>query len=64
MDFARGAVALISAAALRPKTAPSKSEFDARRFAPWTPLDATSPTAKSPGIVVCPTRSVQTPPFV
>ena len=32
-----------------PKTSPSSSELLARRFAPWTPVHATSPAAKSPG---------------
>ena len=29
----------ITLAARRPNTTPSSSEFDASRFAPWTPLD-------------------------
>ena len=45
-----------------PKTRPSSREFDASRFAPWTPLHAASPHAHSPGSVVAPSRSVQMPP--
>ena len=44
------------------KTMPSSSEFDASRFAPCTPVQATSPTAKSPGSAVAPSRSVRIPP--
>ena len=45
-----------------PKTIPSSNEFEARRLAPWTPVQATSPAAQSPGRVVAPSRSVSTPP--
>ena len=52
------ASAAIASPARAPKTAPSRSEFDASRFAPCTPVRATSPTAYSPGSVVRPSRSV------
>ena len=39
------ASAAIASPARAPKTAPSRSEFDASRFAPCTPVRATSPTA-------------------
>ena len=39
------ASAAIASPARAPNTAPSSSEFDARRFAPCTPVRATSPTA-------------------
>ena len=46
-DAARRAPARASAAsaARRPKTRHSSSEFDASRFAPWTPVHAHSPAA-------------------
>ena len=34
---------------LRPATRPSVTPLEASRLAPWTPVAATSPTAKSPG---------------
>ena len=34
-----------AAPALAPNTKPSSREFDARRFAPWTPVQVTSPAA-------------------
>ena len=37
------------APARRPKTRHSSSEFEASRFAPWTPVQAHSPAAYSPG---------------
>ena len=46
----------------RPNTRPSSSEFDARRFAPCTPLHAVSPHAQRCGRVDAPSRSVTTPP--
>ena len=49
--------------ALAPKTSPSSREFDARRFAPWTPVQATSPAAYSPCTVLRPQRSVRMPPM-
>ena len=49
--------------ARRPKTRPSSSELLARRLAPWTPVQATSPAANSPGTDVRPSRSVSTPPM-
>ena len=52
------------AAARCPKTRPSRSEFEARRFAPWRPVKATSPMAQRPGTVVRPCRSVLTPPHM
>ena len=45
-----------------PNTNPSSSEFDASRFAPWTPEQAASPQAHNPGSVEAPSRSVQMPP--
>ena len=45
-----------------PNTMPSSSELDASRLAPCTPVQATSPTAHSPGSAVAPPRSVTTPP--
>ena len=41
---------------------PSSSELEASRLAPWTPVQATSPAAHSPGRAVAPDRSVTTPP--
>lgn len=41
----------------------SSREFEARRLAPCTPLQATSPTAKSPAMLVRPSRSVLMPPM-
>ena len=52
----------MSAAMRRPNTRPSSSEFEASRFAPCTPVQATSPHAYSPAIEVRPCRSVRTPP--
>ncbi len=43
----------IACAARVPKTRPSSSEFEANRFAPWTPVQAASPAAKSPGNTCC-----------
>ncbi len=45
-----------------PKTMPSSSELEANRLAPCTPVQATSPTAHSPGSAVAPHRSATTPP--
>ena len=45
-----------------PNTMPSSSELEASRLAPCTPVQATSPTAHSPGSAVAPHRSVTTPP--
>ena len=61
----RGHAVSVAAAspARAPKTAPSRSELDASRFAPCTPVRAVSPTAYSPGTVVRPSRSVTTPPM-
>ena len=42
-----------------PNTTPSSSELLARRFAPWTPFDATSPAANRRGMAVAPSRSVR-----
>ncbi len=60
----RGApVAPVMSAAMRSaKTRPSRRELDASRFAPCTPVQATSPQAYRPGTVVRPRRSVRTPP--
>ena len=52
------ALASIARPARPPNTRPSSSELLARRFAPWTPVQATSPAAKSPGSDVRPSRSV------
>src|SRR5215218_340203 len=49
--------------ALAPNTSPSSSEFDARRFAPCTPVQLTSPAAYSPATVLRPQRSVRIPPM-
>ena len=54
--------ATIAVTTRRPNTSPSSSEFDARRFAPCTPLHAVSPHAQRCGSVVAPSRSVTTPP--
>ena len=53
----------IVSAIRRPNTNPSSSEFYASRFAPCTPVQATSPQANSPGTPVRPCRSVLTPPL-
>ena len=59
-----GCSATRSASAQRwAKTSDSSSEFEASRFAPCTPVHATSPTAQSPGNDVRPSRSVATPPI-
>src|SRR5581483_1996990 len=50
--------------ARRPKTRHSRREFEASRFAPWTPVAAHSPAAKRPGRVDRPSRSVRMPPIV
>ena len=47
---------------IKAMTTASKREFEARRLAPCKPVHATSPQAKSPGMVVRPSRSVLTPP--
>ena len=52
----------IASTTRRPNTSPSSSEFDARRFAPCTPLHAASPHDHRCGSVVAPSRSVTTPP--
>ena len=52
----------IRSARRAPKTMPSSSELEARRLAPCTPVQATSPTAHRPGNAVAPHRSVTTPP--
>ncbi len=59
---ARGAAATMSSTIRSAKTRPSRSEFEASRLAPWTPVQATSPHAYRPGTVVRPRRSVRTPP--
>ena len=51
-----------SAAQRRAATRPSVMELDASRLAPWTPVHATSPTAKRPATLVRPSRSATTPP--
>ena len=43
-----------ASASRAPNTMPSSSEFDARRLAPCTPVQATSPTAHSPGSALRP----------
>ena len=52
----------MSAAMRSAKTRPSSRELEASRFAPCTPVQATSPQAYRPGTVVRPCRSVRTPP--
>lgn len=61
-SVARGRSSTMSAAMRSAKTRPSRSELDASRFAPCTPVQATSPHAYSPGTVVRPRRSVRMPP--
>ena len=50
------------AAVSRAQTSASMSELDARRFAPWSPVEAHSPTAESPGIEVRPSVVAWMPP--
>ncbi len=57
-----GPFSTTSSAIRSAKTRPSRSEFEASRLAPWTPVQATSPHAYRPGTVVRPYRSVRTPP--
>ena len=52
-----------SAPSRRPNTTPSSSELLARRLAPCTPLQATSPTACRPGNEVLPSASTAIPPM-
>ena len=59
---AAGRSAASSAAQRRAATSPSVIEFEASRLAPWTPVQATSPTAKRPATLVRPSRSATTPP--
>ena len=59
-----GASRAIDSATRRPNTSPSSRLFDASRFAPCTPVAATSPQAHSPGRLVRPSRSVRTPPIM
>ena len=47
-----------------PKNSPSSRLFDARRLAPCSPLDVTSPAAHSPGSEVWPAMSTLTPPIM
>ena len=47
--------ASIRSARRAPKTMPSRRELDARRLAPCTPVQATSPTAERPASAVAPT---------
>ena len=54
--------AAMASAKRAPNTIPSSSEFDARRLAPCTPVQATSPTAHNPANALAPSRSVTTPP--
>lgn len=42
-DGGNGGTELIAFPALAPKTTPSSNELLARRFAPWTPVQAASP---------------------
>src|SRR5439155_10725279 len=51
-------------AARAPNTSPSSSELLARRFAPCTPVHATSPAANRPASDVRPHSSVSTPPIM
>ena len=50
------------APAISPNTNPSSSELLASRFAPCSPVLATSPAAYNPGTSVRPCASVRTPP--
>ena len=60
-----GSGSLVAARAARaPKTKHSESEFDARRLAPWRPVQEHSPTAYRPGNVARPCRSVAMPPIM
>ncbi len=56
------ALRTMSSAIRSAKTRPSSREFEASRFAPCTPVQATSPHAYRPGTVVRPCRSVRMPP--
>ena len=47
-----------------PKTMPSSSELEARRLAPWTPVQVTSPAPQRPARDEAPSRSVTMPPHV
>jgi hypothetical protein len=49
-------------AALCENTVASNKELLASRLAPWSPVQAVSPSAKSRGIVVSPFLLVVTPP--
>ena len=49
--------------ARRPKVIVSISELPPRRFAPCTETHAHSPAAYRPGMIVCPSTSVSTPPM-
>jgi len=61
---ARGAKIMAGAWPARaPKTNPSSRELLARRFAPWTPVEATSPARKGQGETKRPSRPVRTPPM-
>ena len=51
-----------SSAAAAANTTPSSSEFEASRFAPWRPVQVTSPAANRFATSVSPRRSVTTPP--
>src|SRR5262249_4525706 len=53
----------IASPARAPKTSPSSNELLASRFAPCTPVHATSPAAYKPASVVRPCVSVLTPPI-
>lgn len=58
----RAGADVMSSAMRSAKTSPSRRELEASRFAPCTPVHATSPHAYRPGTVVRPYRSVRTPP--
>src|SRR3989304_2564701 len=53
-----------STPALAPKTRASNNELLARRFAPWTPVHATSPDENRPFTEVLPRISVSIPPII
>ena len=54
----------VMAPARSANTEASSRELDASRLAPWTPVNATSPDAKSPSTSVRPSRSTTTPPHM
>jgi hypothetical protein len=53
----------MSLATRAPNTTASSNEFDASRFAPCAPVEATSPQAHNPSTVLRPRASVRMPPM-